>query len=507
MGAGETPERRIGERYRLVRLVGGGGMGEIWEAERVGVGRRFALKLLKSDRARDDESRARFLREIEAAGRIVHDNVCEVLDFGLDGDDTPYYVMPLLAGKPLSSAIASDAPFPLDRALDVALQALDALDAAHAAGFIHRDLKPDNVFLARIGDRDDFVKVLDFGISKVCDEACGRPVTTLTQTGAVLGTPHYMAPEQARGDRDLDRRVDVFAVGLILYEMLTGRRAFEGETSNEVLWNLWNAPLRPPRAFRPDLPGEVEKVVLRALARDRRQRHDSAGGLRADLLRAMGREAGTAGSGETPAAVLAPPSPSTTTLVPIITTQDAVKHHGTEPRRTTSRLGLVSAILGVVVLAGLALLIVPDRSTPPPEGSPPPVSETPRPPVPARGDRAPDPVPTPSLAPLPATATSITLHRLPPLARVTVDGSPVEGETFETDGSGRPVEVVIRAPGYRTWSRQVDVVGSSDVVVRMQRRPDGQPSPGTEVVEARPEPSDPDTAEVEGTVRTFGWVP
>ncbi|MBN1774465.1 MAG: serine/threonine protein kinase [Deltaproteobacteria bacterium] len=213
--------------------------------------------------------------------RIGHDNICEVFDFGSDENGLPFFVMPLLRGAALSAVIQESGPFPPRRALDIAKQVLAALVAAHAAGIVHRDLKPDNVFLTTVGDRKDFAKVLDFGISKVMRTPTGAG--NLTRTGSVLGTPNYMAPEQARGAKDVDHRVDIYAVGVILYEMLTAHRPFGGETFNEILWNIWNDPVVPLRAHRPEIPREVEDLVLRAMSRDRDKRHPTAETLRRDI--------------------------------------------------------------------------------------------------------------------------------------------------------------------------------------------------------------------------------
>ena len=270
-------------KLRIVRLVGEGGMGSVYEAEHVVLRRSVAVKFLSPDLASDEGAVARFRREAEAAARIGQDNICEVFDFGADERGQPYFVMPLLRGASLAAVIQQTGPFPPRRALDVAKQVLAALAAAHVAGIVHRDLKPDNVFLTTVGDREDFVKVLDFGISKVMRAPTGMRDGNLTRTGSVLGTPNYMAPEQARGAKDVDHRVDIYAVGVILYEMLTAHRPFEGETFNEILWNIWNEPLAPPRAYRPEIPREVEELVLRAMSRDRDKRHPTAETLRREI--------------------------------------------------------------------------------------------------------------------------------------------------------------------------------------------------------------------------------
>ena len=265
--------RILAGKYRLVEPIGQGGMGRVFRAVNVGLDRQVAIKVLAEERAEDAEAKERFLREAKAAGRVHHDHACEVFDFGADGS-TLYYVMPLLRGRSLASAIESDGQFGIDRAVGIAVQLLAGLAAAHSAGVIHRDLKPSNVFLTRVGEQQGFVKILDFGISKLTDPALEND--ELTRTGAVLGTPQYMAPEQARGAKGIDQRVDIYAVGVILYEMLTGRRPVKGECHNDILWHLWNAPVKPPRAHRPNLPRELEELILQAMSRDPDQRFATA---------------------------------------------------------------------------------------------------------------------------------------------------------------------------------------------------------------------------------------
>ena len=267
----------VAGRYRLLELVAAGGMGEVHRAQHLGTDRVVAVKVLHETLVENDEARARFEREAKAAGRVCHDNVCEVLDFGVAENGEPFLVMPLLKGDTLSAAIRMSGPMPPDRASDITVQVLAALSAAHRKGVLHRDLKPDNIFLTQLGDREDFVKVLDFGLTRYCRRSEGfTTMETLTDTGAVLGTPCYMAPEQARGDRGLDGRADLWAVGAVLYEMLTGCRPVTGDSAADVLWNIWSAPIAPPRSLAPHLSPALEAVVMKALARDPVERFSTA---------------------------------------------------------------------------------------------------------------------------------------------------------------------------------------------------------------------------------------
>jgi serine/threonine-protein kinase len=273
----------VGGKYRIVRLLGRGGMGAVYEAEHVELGRPVALKVLAPALLGDESAVRRLLREARAAAGIGHENVCEVIDVGRADDDSPYLVMPLLRGRPLAAAITESAPFPVDRAAAVAAQILDALEAAHARGIVHRDLKPENVFLTRLAGRDDIVKVLDFGICKVSPAAASGAGATTT-TGLVLGTPAYMSPEQARGETD--PRADVWAAGVILFQMLAGRLPFEGANYNLVVAAVLTAPVPSLRRLRPDLPPPIEDAVLRALERDVDRRHPSAAAFRSALVAA-----------------------------------------------------------------------------------------------------------------------------------------------------------------------------------------------------------------------------
>ncbi len=278
----------IDQKYKLLTRLGKGGMGEVWEAERVGLRRRVAVKFLLRALAEKEDFRTRFLTEAKVSGMIDHDNICEVIDLGVSEDKDLFYVMPLLKGEPLSDAMRREAPFPLGRAADITLQLLNGLSAAHAAGIVHRDLKPQNIFLTTLGDRADFVKIFDFGIAKALDATTwGEEHKSLTATGAVLGTPFYMAPEQARGDKDIDGRIDLYAVGVMLYQMITGVCPISGDSPSEVFWMIWMGEIAPPRTHRPDLPPSIEAVVLQGMARERDLRFPNAKEFHNALIEAL----------------------------------------------------------------------------------------------------------------------------------------------------------------------------------------------------------------------------
>jgi serine/threonine-protein kinase len=278
----------ISGKYRIVRLVGEGGMGAVYEAEHTLLGKRVAIKVIAPEFAHDAQAVQRFYREAQAAARIGHENIVEVNDVAQTEDGQPYIVMELLHGKSLAAAILESAPLPVGRAVDITSQVLEALQAAHDAGIVHRDMKPDNVFLTRVAGRDDFVKLLDFGISKV-RSAQG---TKLTQTGSVLGTPQYMSPEQAQGETNVDGRADVWAVGVMVYEMLIGRVPFEGENYNRVMFAVVGGPIVRPRALRHGISAEMDAVVMRAMDRDLGRRYATAAAFREALVGAWMAESG-----------------------------------------------------------------------------------------------------------------------------------------------------------------------------------------------------------------------
>jgi serine/threonine protein kinase len=252
----------VGGKYRIVRLLARGGMGVVYEAQHVVVRRRFAIKFLRPDLAERREILTRFQREAEAAGALENENVAAAVDFGIAEDGAPYIVMEYLVGESLADLLARERRLPIARAADLVAQACHGVASAHAAGIVHRDLKPQNLFVCRRQDGTDLIKVLDFGIAKLqaADDA-----SAATRTGMVLGTAAYMSPEQARGDRVIDNRADVYALGAILYELLSLKRPHPGGSQNAILHHIATQPALPLASIEPDLPGELVDVIDRAL--------------------------------------------------------------------------------------------------------------------------------------------------------------------------------------------------------------------------------------------------
>ncbi len=262
--------------FRLVRLIGEGGFGEVYLAENPLIGRRAAVKILHAALARDDELVRRFLNEARAASAIRHRNIVQVFDAGVTPEGAPYILMEFLEGVSLHKCLTDGGRLALPRALAIADQAGSALAAAHAAGIVHRDLKPENLFL--VPDKSepggDLVKILDFGIAKI-KGGTGSGGTVQTQTGAVMGSPAYMSPEQCRDSADVDLRTDIYSFATILYEALTGRTPHVAGSGTELLIMHLTATLPPLRELAPAVPAHVEAAIMRGLARERASRFDS----------------------------------------------------------------------------------------------------------------------------------------------------------------------------------------------------------------------------------------
>jgi eukaryotic-like serine/threonine-protein kinase len=280
----------IGERYgnyQAIALLGEGGMGAVYLAEHPGIGRKVAIKVLRSELDHDPQLLTRFLNEARAANAIRHPNIIEVLDSGTTGKGASYLVMELLEGESLSSRIRRLSRLDERSAIEIAMQTAAGLGAAHAKGIIHRDLKPDNLFV--IPEESDpsreRVKILDFGIAKL-HVSSGDSLKT--RTGTLMGTPVYMSPEQCLGTKEVDHRSDVYSLGIIVYEMLTGRTPFVSEGFGELLNMHLNEAPPPLRQFAPQVSPEVEFAVKRMLAKKPEQRYQSMAEVRTALASAAG---------------------------------------------------------------------------------------------------------------------------------------------------------------------------------------------------------------------------
>jgi serine/threonine protein kinase len=259
-------------KYEIEALLGKGGMGAVWRARHALTGRKLAIKTLDESYLKKKGVVQRFGREARAASAVHHPGIVEVLDLDQTEDGIPFLVMEFLEGETLAKRIERRGRLQQDELVHLGVMLLEALEAAHLGGVIHRDLKPENIYVVPAGRRGEIVKILDFGISQKRDEIGDK----LTQTGSVLGTPHYMSPEQALGDKELDQRADLYAAGVVLYECAVGDVPFDAPNYNRLLRTILDDPPVPPRSRRAEISPEVERVILWAMEKDRERRVPSA---------------------------------------------------------------------------------------------------------------------------------------------------------------------------------------------------------------------------------------
>jgi serine/threonine protein kinase len=266
----------VAGKYRIKRLLGQGGMGAVYKAENTAIGRTVALKVLHPHLADDETTLARFQREARAAASIGHRHVVDVLDLGVESSGAPFLVMEYVRGKSLSKVLRTEGPIDPRRAAQIAGQILDGLAAVHAAGIVHRDLKPENVFLTVSQGRADFVKIFDFGVATFLESAGESGQRDLTPTGRAMGTPYYASPEQLRGEPGRDQRVDLYSVGVMLYELVCGERPYQADGFVNLCQMILYQDLPPMAVFRKDVPPAFEALVRKALSKHPGDRFESA---------------------------------------------------------------------------------------------------------------------------------------------------------------------------------------------------------------------------------------
>jgi eukaryotic-like serine/threonine-protein kinase len=367
------------DRYTIDRLLGKGGMGAVYEARHTRLGRRVAVKFLLPELAARPEILRRFENEARAAGGLEHPNLVAVIDLGRSADGSPYLVMEFLQGEDCARLLRRVGPLPVPRAADIVLQACRGVAVAHEAGIIHRDLKPENLFVTDVGDGSDQIKVLDFGIAKL------RPSDgqVSTRTGSTFGTTHYMSPEQARGAAEVDPRTDVWSLGIVLFELLGGRRPFEGEEPLNVVHQILSADPPALDTLRPGLPAGLAAVVGKAMQKDAAHRFATIRALAEALAPFAGR---TIALRDVPSRATAAtlPTPATTAGQP----------RGRAPR-AWRRVGTAFALTAVVVVTASIIRV---RAKSPPPGAP----GAPAIALPS----APPEIPPPTPAPPPSTPLS-----------------------------------------------------------------------------------------------------
>ena len=266
----------IDGKYEILRVLGSGGMGIVYEGRHTLIGRKIAVKLLFPEIRASQESLARFQNEARIAASIAHKNIIDVFDMGTTTDKIPFIVMEYLLGYSLEQVLKLTTTMPFTMAVDILLEVLSALHAVHSRGIIHRDLKPDNIFLVEQAGGEDLVKVLDFCICYLRKTAAMQDAAVKTETGFLLGSPLYMAPEQALSEEAIDHRADLYAVGVILYRMLTGGFPHEGSNYNQLIISIAMKDPVPPRQRAPHISPAMEDLILRAIARDPERRFSSA---------------------------------------------------------------------------------------------------------------------------------------------------------------------------------------------------------------------------------------
>jgi len=371
----DSMDHRLGGRYEVRSLIGRGGMAEVHLGYDTRLHRIVAIKMLRIDLARDSIFQARFRREAQAAASLNHPNIVAVYDTGEEvitapdgrGVSVPYIVMEYVEGHTVKELLADGTPVPIDEAVEIVSGVLSALEYSHAAGLVHRDIKPGNIMLTTDGK----VKVMDFGIAR----ALADSQATMTQTNAVVGTAQYLSPEQARGEQ-VDARSDLYSTGVVLFELLTGRPPFRGDSAVAVAYQHVSAIPPTPSSITPDVPEALDRVVMKALAKNRDDRYSSAAAMRADLIRAArGADvnapatqvwaAAAANDGATQTLAMAPPPPpdyagptrTGAQAASPTSTMTAVGQNGEEdgePEKNKKKTGWIVAlvVLAVALVAG-----------------------------------------------------------------------------------------------------------------------------------------------------------
>jgi eukaryotic-like serine/threonine-protein kinase len=481
----------LADRYRILKKLGEGGMGTVYLAEHTTINKRLAIKVLSPEYSHKQDLVDRFLQEARAASMIEQENVVEITDYGSTPGGSVFFAMEFLNGEDLAGTVKREGGLAWSRVKVIMLQICSALSAAHAAGIIHRDMKPENCYRIRRGNNEDFIKVLDFGIAKVQSDE-GDGARALTRTGMIFGTPEYMSPEQAKGER-VDHRVDVYAVGVIMYELLTGRVPFTADTFMGILTkHMFEAP-PAPSAFVPEasIPYEAEAVILKALQKDREYRFQNMAEM-ARAIEAVGT--GAAAVSLVAESVSAPRSgqiryAGSSTAINLGDELD----DGIAPPR--SRLGLFIGLgVAAAVLVGGGIFAAQSFGGDPP---------TPTAPVVTIGAELPSPVQNPAVGE--ASVAGVALKPESQMVEVTISTPGIDAEVHSDSDDGligrtnAPFSlpradvgfaVRVRAPGYQDLSFEIQPDARKTIQVKLEKLSDVM-APSDDTGEDVKEPASP----------------
>lgn len=347
----------IGDKYRLEVMIARGGMGAVWRALHVKLDTKVAIKFMDPELAEDDMARGRFEAEAKAAAKLRSPHVVQILDYGID-DAAPFIAMELLAGEDMRTRLRRMDHVPLDHAALMLVQACKALELAREAGIIHRDLKPANIFLARSGE-EETVKVLDFGLAK----SSKRRVGEVTKSGILLGSPHFMSPEQARGGIELDHRSDLWSMAAILFQMVTGKKPFPGDDLGEIILRICSEPLPVPSDVSPGLPVAIDRFFAKAFARDREERFATPTELARTFCQIVGEHLGRPELGSLSGTLVAPSGMRGPVSAEPAHRNETTLTHATRsiedfPEVKRRPLAIVGAVAAMLAFGGAAAIVL-----------------------------------------------------------------------------------------------------------------------------------------------------